>query len=45
MLTAVSAPSTLAVESAERWNITLAGFCREDRATFYSGLGRVERGK
>ena len=45
VLTAVSAPSTLAVETAERWNITLAGFCREDRATFYSGLGRVERGK
>ena len=45
VLTAVSAPSSLAVETAERWNITLAGFCREDRATYYSGLGRVDRGK
>lgn len=43
VLAAVSAPSSLAVESAERWGITLAGFCRGDRATFYSGLGRVER--
>lgn len=43
VLTAISAPSSLAVESAGRWGITLAGFCREDRATFYSGLGRVER--
>jgi FdhD protein len=44
VLTAVSAPSSLAVESAERWGITLAGFCREDRATFYSCPGRVEQG-
>lgn len=42
VLSAISAPSSLAVESAERWGITLAGFCREERATFYSGLGRVE---
>ena len=43
VLSAISAPSSLAVESAERWGLTLAGFCRDDRATFYSGLGRVER--
>ena len=43
VLSAISAPSSLAVECAERWGLTLAGFCREDRATFYSGLGRVER--
>ena len=43
VLSAISAPSSLAVESAERWGLTLAGFCREDRATFYSGFGRVER--
>lgn len=43
VLSAISAPSSLAVESAERWGVTLAGFCREGRATFYSGLGRVER--
>lgn len=43
VLAAVSASSSLAVESAERWGITLAGFCRDDRASFYSGLARVER--
>lgn len=43
VLSAISAPSSLSVESAGRWGITLAGFCREDRATFYSGLDRVER--
>jgi FdhD protein len=43
VLSAISAPSTLAVEMAERWGITLAGFCRENRATFYSGLDRVEK--
>lgn len=43
VLSAISAPSSLAVELAERWGITLAGFCREDRATFYSNLHRVER--
>lgn len=43
VLSAISAPSSLAVESATRWGITLAGFCREDRATFYSGRHRVDR--
>ncbi len=43
VLSAISAPSSLAVECAERWGLTLAGFCRDDRATFYSGFGRVER--
>lgn len=43
VLSAISAPSSLAVECAHRWGITLAGFCRGDRATFYSGLGRVDR--
>ncbi|MCM8530559.1 MAG: formate dehydrogenase accessory sulfurtransferase FdhD [Lentisphaeraceae bacterium] len=40
-LTAISAPSSLAVEMAEKANITLAAFCRGDRATFYSGFSRV----
>lgn len=43
ILSAISAPSSLAVESAGRWGITLAGFCREGRATFYSGFHRVRR--
>jgi FdhD protein len=41
ILSAISAPSSLAVEMSESWGITLAGFCRDDRATFYSGLQRV----
>ena len=41
ILTAISAPSSLAVEMAKKANITLAAFCRGDRATFYSGFARV----
>jgi FdhD protein len=42
ILSAISAPSSLAVEMSERWGITLAGFCRNNRATFYSHTHRVE---
>ena len=45
VLSAISAPSSLAVEMSERWGITLAGFCRDDRATFYSGFQRVRVGE
>ena len=37
VLTAISAPSSLAVEMAKQTGITLAAFCRQGRATFYSG--------
>jgi FdhD protein len=43
VLTAISAPSSLAIKQAEEWGITLAGFCRRGRATFYSGLERLSR--
>ena len=33
---AVSAPSSLAVQQAERFGMTVIGFCRDDRATIYS---------
>ncbi|MDD7983659.1 formate dehydrogenase accessory sulfurtransferase FdhD [Lentisphaera marina] len=41
ILASISAPSSLAVEWAEKLNMTLAAFCREDRVTFYSSLERA----
>ena len=38
---AVSAPSSLAVETAERFGMTLAGFCRDGRLTMYSNRRSV----
>lgn len=41
LLVAVSAPSSLAVETADRLGVTLAAFVRDGRATVYSHPGRV----
>jgi FdhD protein len=41
ILVAISAPSSLAVATAERLGLTLVGFVRDDRANVYSGRRRV----
>ena len=41
VIAAVSAPSSLAVQTAERCGITLCGFVRGDRATVYTHESRV----
>lgn len=41
LVAAVSAPTSLAIEIAERFGITLCGFVREERATIYTHDRRV----
>lgn len=42
VLLAVSAPTSLAVETARRCGMTLIGFCRETRGTLYAGVALDE---
>ncbi len=42
LIAAVSAPSSLAIEAAQRCNITLCGFVRNGKATIYCHPKRIE---
>jgi FdhD protein len=43
LIVAVSGASSLAIEAARQWNITLCGFVRQGKANIYAGPERIRR--
>ena len=41
LVAAVSAPSSLAIQAAEKWKITLCGFVRPEKMNVYTGPERI----
>ena len=41
IIASVSAPSSLAIDFAKEFGLTLVGFSREDKSTCYSGIDRI----
>ena len=44
LIAAISAPTSLAIEIAERYGVTLCGFVREERVTVYTHPRRLQAG-
>ncbi len=42
IVAAIGAPSSLAIETAERFGVTVVGFLRADRANIYTSPERVD---
>jgi FdhD protein len=42
IIVTIGAPSSLAIQTAEQFGVTLIGFLRDDRFNIYAGKERIE---